>query len=288
MQQQVSAHFSSCAPVIRSRLGTVLEFLLLEQGLFEVSSFDHTQFIGDPKWKPIPRDRMSFVDKIEKQASRDSSKPILLSHQDPSYFNVLITEIPESLAVPPPEPALYGSASSNFKLALSSISTYMSSTVFQDVDGVESLEKTEKIISFLVSLFAALDADVAHAHELADSIALDGSGDKFSFIPGALGGKLRMTPGAKVVWPLQSVYWANLFSARWRDTIEQTLSSVSAPGLEIRSLAAGRVLVLTASSPLGPTDAARRNTLWSVWSAVGLGARPNRFLLWKLGHQWRE
>jgi hypothetical protein len=155
-------------------------------------------------------------------------------------------------------------------------------------DGRPDSIRVEKFLGFLTDLFEILGADYGKAHDTADSIALDGSADRMSYIPGMLSSKPRVMPGRRTLWPLQSVYWANFFSSRWRAAIERVTAAVTVPQLQIRQLPSGGVVVLTAASPLDPSERENREALWEIWKSTGLGPLPNRVLLWKLRRQWSK
>ena len=116
---------------------------------------------------------------------------------------------------------------------------------------------------------------------------LDGSADPLSFLPGMLASAPRVHPGEEVSWPLQSVYWANFFSKRWKTLIDGSVEKTKIGGLRRRDLRGGGLLLLTAESPQDPEKPDNRKRLWALWKAAELGPLPSRFLLWKLRRQYR-
>ena len=105
-----------------------------------------------------------------------------------------------------------------------------------------------------MALFETVGADHEHAHDITDAIALDGSADPLSFLPGMLASAPRVHPGEEVAWPLQSVYWANFFSERWKALIDGIVEKAKIGGLRRRDLRNGGLLLLTAESPQDPEE----------------------------------
>ena len=287
MNENISAHFVIYSRLVSNRVSELLDFLLTQQRFKEFSLFEHTDFIGDPKWKVIPKDRTGFKERFAAQAQKNPSRPLLLADRDVGLFNVLVTESPEFLDGPRFEPTesqdtpgqIYPSSSVDVRLH--------ARTLMGSGGGADSV-MMERFLGFLIDLFEILGADFGKAHDTTDSIALDGSADKMSFIPGLLSSKPRVMPGRRTMWPLQSVYWANFFSKRWSGTVERVIAAVTTPGLHTRALPSGGILVLTAASPLAPSEKANREALWAVWKSAGLGPLPNRAQIWKLTRQWSK
>jgi len=273
LEPQLSGHFIAYERLLQKDPARLLQFLA-DQHYLSFDKYDYTDHIGAPKWKEVSW-RQAERDILCGKLRKNPGKALMFAHRDASKLTMTITELLDGPRFWP-----RGSAADNRSYSKSSISVRSG--------GTTSLEETATFVEFLTAVFESADADHGYAHDTTDAIALDASADSLSFLPGMLASTPRVRPGEEVLWPLQSVYWANFFSGRWRRTIEEVADRVSADGPEIRNLTSGGLLVFTAPSPLDPTNKSSRDVLWKVWEAAELGPIPNRFLVWKLRRQYRK
>ncbi len=271
LNPQLSAHFVAYSRLLQEEPARLLQFLADEQQYVCLDKYDYTDRIGAPTWHGVGS-REGERDALIAKLRKNPGKALMLAHSDPSQFTVTITELLDGPRLRP-----RGSGWERGSYAKSSISVRVGEATNQ--------EHIESVLEFLVALFETVGADHGHAHDITDAIALDGSAAPLSFLPGMLASAPRVHPGEEVAWPLQSVYWANFFSERWKALIDGIVEKAKIGGLRRRDLRNGGLLLLTAESPQDPEEPGNRKRLWALWKAAGLGSPPNRFLLWKLRRQ---